>query len=140
MKKNTSNKIIKLFKAKFFPYKKIVINIGHPSEKLINFIQEKIKINVTDYYHQIDNYSLKHIRKNHPNIKIADLIRIPEILKNPDKISHEGKSKQEVECFKYKKAFNGTTYYIEEVRTGSKTLSLKTMYKRKTLSGASHAS
>ena len=119
--------------------------IGKVTEQQAKVIQDALGIDVSGYKHTIDKSEIGHIFNNHGDIKqeenrgqIAvnndDFARIPEILANPDKIEYSDKNDKGLETITYTKAFNGTTYIIEEIRTGKKELALNTMYKRKTRS------
>lgn len=128
--------ISQFFIAKHNTYQQIFV-LGTPGGTTIKIFEQSTGINVSNFRHQIDNSALGHVKKNHPNITASDFRKIPKILKTPDGITYEGKSKQGLETIKYKKTFNQTTYYyIEEARTGKRVLSLKTIYKLKTPSGA----
>ena len=135
--------IVVLANKKLTPYRVEKINLGSVENKIVEVIQVAIGLDVSGFTHEVDNYALYHALVKHGNDPLPltgkDFIKIPDIIKNPDKIEYEGKTKQGLDAFKYTKRFNGTTYYVEEVRRGNHTLNLKTMYKTKTPSGASLA-
>jgi hypothetical protein len=60
----------------------------------------------------------------------ADIEKIPEILEAPDKIEISGKTRQGLDGILYVKRFNGTVYYVQEVRTGRRQLATVTMWKK----------
>ena len=98
----------------------------------------------SDYKHSIENTAIIHNQKKHgselteaPRGQIAitekDYELIPDILENYDCIEVElGLNRLGLQTIKYTKVYkDGTTYYLEEVRTGRKSLAFKTMYKQK---------
>jgi hypothetical protein len=48
-----------------------------------------------------------------------------------DSVKYTGKTYRELDTFEYRKKINGTVVYVEEVRTGRKTLATKTLWKHK---------
>lgn len=84
-------------------------------------------VDLADYTHSIDESGLRHALK-HPDISISDILLIPFIIAEYDKVYPGNKPFTIV----YEKEFVDTVVYIEEIRTGRKKLVLKTMYKRKT--------
>lgn len=137
------NKIFNLANKKLISNKVEKVNIGPVEQKVIDTVKNATGMDIKGYKHDVDNYGLHHALKKHGNdsmpLKKEDFKLIPDIIKNYDKIIYEGKTQKGLglDAFKYIKRYNGTTYVIEEVRTGSKTLSFKTMYKTKTPSTAS---
>ena len=97
---------------------------------------------IEGYNHAIDNYSINHIRNDHGDaerekergqIAIADddIKSIPLVLQNPDYIIYGTKNRLGKDGIIYVKNMDtNTTLYIEEVRTGNKTLSADTLYKK----------
>lgn len=112
--------------------KTIQLELFPATEKIKTFAKAK-NINIEGYKHFIDSNSLQHSLNRHSKDKLPinkeDFKKIPEIINTYDDVYYEGKNKLGLETFKYKKAYNGTTYYVEEVRTGKKQLMTKTMYK-----------
>lgn len=96
---------------------------------------------VEGYNHTIDNYAIKHVRKRHGNAKKeasrgqiavtdADFQFIPEILENPDIVVLGTMTKQNKQGVAYlKKMADGSTLYLEEIRTGKAQLAAVTMMK-----------
>jgi DNA repair protein RadC len=102
----------------------------------------KIGLDCQGYTHRLENYGLRHMLQEHGNPKretrrrqiavtIDDLKKIPDIIHNPDGMSKSKKTSLGNEVIIYNKQYNGTVYYLEEVRTGNKTLTSKTMYIKK---------
>ena len=117
------------------------VTIGKAADNVKNEAQ-KHNINLDGYEHNIDYSGLKHIEREHN--KQSEVLRgqvpitpddyrlIPEIIYNADNVQYAGKNDLGKDCFKYTKQMpDGTVYYVEEVRTGRKTLTTNTMYKHK---------
>lgn len=129
-------------KAKNNPNERQKLVIGKVSKDL----QEKAQQNgydISEYNHDIDVSGTRHSFKNHGNEKkenlrgqIAitdeDFERIPEIIYGYDDV-HFGESDEKgTPLIKYHKKFDdGTSIYAEEIRTRQKTLTIKSLYKRK---------
>jgi hypothetical protein len=99
-------------------------------------ILKSFNFDYSKYSHEIDSYGLKHVRSRHASGKFgvtnSDFFRIPYILEYPDSVHYTRPSDINTHIIKYTKNINGTTYhYLEEIRTGKKTLSMKTFYKTK---------
>lgn len=135
-----SEQVINLLKLKYTPYKKQFISLGEIRKNIAEDFKLRYDLDISGYKHEINNYAIHHALKEHPNLLEIDFARIPEILMFPDEVFYEGKSRLGLHVIKYRKAFNGTTYYLEEIRGGKKLLGMKTMYKTKTPSSASYAS
>lgn len=65
-----------------------------------------------------------------------DLKRIPEVVATPDSIEPVGRTAVGREALVYMKRVNGDIYYVKEIRTGRRELSLTTMWKRPATPGA----
>lgn len=115
-----------------------IIDFGKISNRRIKTIGSALGIPIAAYRHQMDSFAFAHILKRHSNITLEDFLIIPDIIAAPDEVLYEGLSKQGLHMIKYSKNFGETFYYIEEVRTGRKVLSVKTMYKIKKPSSTSH--
>lgn len=107
-------------------------------------IKVETGLDLTGFTHEIDNYSINHVLKQHGNpkkeesrgqvaITQADFTLIPDIVKNYDSIEHAGKTNVGRDAIKYVKRYDDTVYYVEEVRDGKKgnRLTMQTMYKVK---------
>lgn len=98
-------------------------------------------IDIDDTYkHVIDNYAINHALKKHAGeterkrgqmpLEDKDFENIEEIVTDYDSITIDRNGNKEI--IKYQKTYpDGTTYYVEEVRSGRKELAMVTMYKHK---------
>ncbi|PJK03982.1 hypothetical protein CO612_07685 [Lysobacteraceae bacterium NML71-0210] len=98
-------------------------------------------LDILGYKHAVDGSAIRHVFKNHGNAKKeaargqiaitdADFERIPEILESPDKRIYGLKNDIGHEMVGYLKTMpDGTTFYLEEVRTGRRTLTAQSMRK-----------
>lgn len=116
-------------------------DIASISKEEANNIRQKTGIDIDeDYKHVIESDAINHIMNRHGNggsgitgnqipVTKADFELIPDIIVNPDNI-RKGDTVDGKERILYEKKFeDGTTVFIEEVRTGRKKLAVKTMYK-----------
>lgn len=112
------------------------ITIGKANQPIIQEAKRSLGIDVSEFNHEVDAFGFKHAIKRHSSGPMAltdeDIKSIPDIIKHPDKVIYSGKNKRGLDVFRYMKRHNGTTHYLEEVRSGRKTLDLNTMYKTKT--------
>lgn len=104
-------------------------------------------IDVTeDYKHTIDNNAIRHALNRHGSekerlqgqlpITEEDIENISDVVNNYDDIDIE-ENKREQKTIVYKKSYpDGTTIYIEEVRTGRKELAMASIRKKATLTDA----
>lgn len=104
--------------------------------------------NIFGFRHTIDNYFVKHIRKQHGNEEIErargqravtdeDLRQIPFIIENPDFLIYGAKNDLKNNTISFvKNSENGSTLFVEEIRNGRRRLACDTMYK---LAGTSDA-
>lgn len=92
------------------------------------------------YTHTIDSFGMRHSYKQHGDekgeakrgqqaISREDFARIEQIIASPDARENGGKTKQGRDVLRYRKRFNGTVIYVEEVRTGKKELAFLSMWK-----------
>ena len=126
-----------------------------PQEPLEKIIITKVKtqyidnaksigIDIKGYYHEISNYFIRHVLKNHGNerketgrgnlpVKDEDFMQIPVIIESPDYIIFGAKRNNENRIIYIKHIEDGTILYFEEILTGknNKTLRGNTMYKTK---------
>lgn len=98
-------------------------------------------LDITGFTHAIDGSAIRHTFKNHGNEKReagrgqvavteSDIEAIPDILAAPDRVFYGMKNDIGRDLIAYQKAMpNGTTLYLEEVRTGRKTLTTQSMRK-----------
>jgi hypothetical protein len=105
---------------------------------------QKAGVNIEGYKHEISNYFIHHVIKNHGNekselirgnvpIKDDDFEKIPEIIDHPDWVIFGAKRNNEDRIIYVKHTENGTVFYFEEILRGRNNRSLRgnTMYKTK---------
>jgi len=129
-----------LDKVKNSPNEHIKINVGKVSNRLIS--EGKLNgFDFSDYIHNLDvsglRHALKHHGKNNEKINTQipiddnDLKQIPRILYDYDSVTFGTKDSKGTDIVKYKKQLlNCEIIYLEEIRTGKKTLTIKSMYKK----------
>jgi len=102
----------------------------------------EIGIELEGYKHILDDGSIRHVIKQHGNrdkeelrgqvaVTEMDFTLIPSILTEYDKVRSGGKSSLGLDVIIFEKVITDTYFYLVEVRTGRKRLSMKTLYKRK---------
>ena len=128
-------------KAHKTPSEHLTLDLGEVSEKIIKAAKEK-GFNIEGYSHLLDVSGVRHAFLKHgvSGLKVArgqeaitdkDIFKIPEIIDSFDTIDFPGKNKIGRDLIRYSKRFkDGTTYYVEEIRTGKKKLAIQTLYKR----------
>jgi phage gp29-like protein len=95
-----------------------------------------------DFVHSIDQSAVLHMLSRHGEgsefragqvaLSHEDIGRIPEIIASPDEIAAPPNAKPgHAPTVMYRKRFNGTIYYLEEVRTGRRQMAAVTLYKVK---------
>lgn len=133
--------IVNLAKREFTPYQKQAVDLFKAQPETKQVIKDALNIDVGGFTHQVDKYALKHSLDGHIKdilpMTTDDFRFIPDILKNPDNVKYSGKTATGRDAVQYQKRYNGTTYYVEEIRTGKQNLNMTTMYKEP--SGASTA-
>ena len=120
-----------------------IIKVHDLGERQINLLESLSLGILEEFKWTIDNYAIIHTHNKHGQEKkeisrgqipvvITDYLLIPEIVKEPDKISVGEKSNIGTELIIYEKDIDGVNYfYVEEVRKKRKSLAMKTLYKRK---------
>ncbi len=99
-----------------------------------------LKQNVEGYRHSVDSYAVRHILDSHgpdsnenargqENVSREDFKKIPEIVSHPDTVEHGGYDDRGRDLIRYTKRYNGTTFYVEEVRGKRRELMAKTLWK-----------
>ena len=118
------------------------VDIGEVSDKLKDEAS-KAGFDLSGYVHNIDVSGVRHAFLHHGDKKkeekrgqIAitddDIKKIPQIVKEYDTVDFGGTNSIGRDIIKYSKKFDdGTTFYVEEIRTGRKRLTIQTMYKNK---------
>lgn len=97
-------------------------------------------INIKGFTHSLDNFFVNHIIKKHGDekteakrgnvhITAEDIKNIPDILQSPDFIIYGTKTKTGNKAIVFAKKINNSTIFVEEIRTGKKTLAAQTLYK-----------
>lgn len=105
-------------------------------------ILAKTGVDVAGYKRTLDSSAVKHILKEHgdaekeaPRGQVAitkeDFASLADTLRNADAVEPGKKTAQGLETIRYYKDGDGTTYIVEEVRTGRGKLVPKTMRKHK---------
>ena len=98
-------------------------------------------IDLKGYKHVIETSGVQHSEKRHGKqsndrlpLSIKDYLLIPYIIRNRDKveISTTKTKRHNMEVLVYEKLIGMNYYYVEEIRTGKKSLAFHTLYKRKT--------
>ena len=97
-------------------------------------------LDVFGYERIIDSSSIIHSIKEHGNesrkdqisLKPEDLLLIPEISIHYDRVIRSGKNNKGLQVILFEKRFEDKYYYLEEIRTRRKKLSLTTMYIKRT--------
>ena len=106
-------------------------------------LREVTGLKLEGYRHTVDFSGIRHTFRKHGEdrtelprgqlaVNVDDIARIPDIVSSPDEIRSRGKDEMGNELIEYQKRVNGTTYYVEEVRTGRKELVIKTLWKTRT--------
>lgn len=116
------------------------IRYGLVDEQVGLAIKSATDQDLEGYRHSVDNQAILKILKDHgrdateaPRGQIPvtreDIALIPEIVARPDLIESAETSSYGAPLIRYVKRFNGTTYFVEEVRRGREELAAKTMWK-----------
>ncbi|NRA62094.1 MAG: hypothetical protein HRU25_14585, partial [Psychrobium sp.] len=137
----TPDDVVKLAQGKLDIHKKIRLSViqGKEAVKLGNTLGE----DVDGFKHVVDVSAIKHTFKSHGDDKTEnmrgqiavtsdDFYKIGDIINAPDGVKLVGQDKAGKKLLQYKKTFNGTTYYVEEVRNKRQELAFKTMWKTHT--------
>ncbi|MBO4644158.1 MAG: hypothetical protein J5716_06095 [Alphaproteobacteria bacterium] len=129
-------------KAKNNPSEYEKVDLGNVSDRLKKDALES-GFDLSGYSHNIDVSGVRCAFLEHGNPKTEenrgqkaitdeDIKKIPQIVQDYDYIEFPGKNSIGRDVIKYqKKLEDGTTFYVEEIRTGRKNLTIQTMYKRK---------
>ena len=98
-------------------------------------------IDLKGYKHVIETSGIRHSENRHGKqskdrelLSIEDYLLVPFIIRNRDKVSiSTSKSKRhKMNLLVYEKLIGLNYYYVEEIRTGNRSLAFQTMYKRAT--------
>ena len=106
-------------------------------------LEKLLNLSLKHFKRTIDNYAIIYTQNKHGQgnkeisrgqiaVRIEDYLMIPIIVRNADYISIGEKSNIGTELIIYEKEIEGICYfYVEEVRKKRRSLSMKTLYKRK---------
>ncbi|MBS0207725.1 MAG: hypothetical protein JSS27_02105 [Planctomycetes bacterium] len=118
------------------------VDLGQVTADQVQAISTAANGDVSGFHHVLDGSAYRHILAEHGSeqerlrgqepIGDADFERLPEILASPDRVTAAGVSNLGQPLIRYEKRFNGTTYYVEEVRQAKNELAAKSLWKRKT--------
>ena len=108
---------------------------GQASERLVSDMQTFYGVDVEGKTHVLSDNDIRHIDNSHGRgnanekypVTAADLEQIPDIVENYDNVYYVTKENGQVGIY-YEKRHNGTTYYLEAVKSGN-SLSNKQMIK-----------
>lgn len=140
--KNYEEDVVKAIEqAKNSPNDKLKVSIGSVSSKLASEAH-KNGFDVEGYTHDVDVSGIRHTFKQHGGnqeykrgqipINDEDIKKIPDVIYNFDKVTFGTKDSKGTDIITYEKRMDdGDVFYLEEIRTGRKTLTLKTMYKKR---------
>ncbi len=127
--------------ARNFPNERRKVVVGNASTELISKAK-KAGIDIAGYVHDVDVSGIRHAIIQHGNRKTEiprgqlaitddDILKIPEIIGSYDNVDFPGKNRSGLDTVVYTKSMDdGTVYFYEEIRTGKKTLTFLTMYKK----------
>jgi len=115
--------------------------IGVVGPWLVDMAREKLGVDITGYRHVIDTSAVKHIRNRHGAeaaerargqipLTDEDIAHIPDLLSSPDKVVFGTKNRLGHDQIAFVKTLpDGSTLYLEEVRTGRRELAAMSMRK-----------
>ena len=132
------------------PFSELVELIGTTCDYKFCIIDENIDdelmqlaakhgIDLTGYKHVIETSGIQHAENRHGKqsndrtpLTLEDYLLVPYIIKQRDNLSiSTTKTRQrESTVLVYEKQIDLDFYYVEEIRTGKKSLSFQTLYKR----------
>ena len=132
------------------PFSELVELIGTSCDYKFCIIDENIddelielaaqhNINLKGYKHVIETTGIQHSINRHGEqsndrepLSLEDFLLIPFIIRNRDKVnvSTTTTKRHEAKVLVYEKQIGPEYYYVEEIRTGKKSLAFHTLYKR----------
>jgi hypothetical protein len=117
------------------------VKIGKAAPWIVQNAKD-VGIDIDGYEHEVSNYFIRHVIKNHGDEKTEknrgnlpvlddDFERIPTIIESPDYTIFGAKRSNENRIIYIKSLDSGTMLYFEEILTGERNKSLRgnTMYK-----------
>ncbi len=128
-------KLIELSKSKVIQNQTVTFEINVEVKDLLAV---ELKKDCSEYHFQIDIYAIKHIFKEHGDVKkeenrgqIAiqdnDILLLIDVLQEPDLIFNSGKNKLGKETVTFMKIIDDKYVVVQEVREGRKTIALNSM-------------
>lgn len=134
------------------PFLKLIELIGTTCDYKFCIVDENIDdelmslaakhgIDLTGYKHVIETSGVQHSEKRHGQesndrtpLSFEDYLLVPYIIKNRDNVSISTSltRQRQSTVLIYEKQIDHLFYYVEEIRTGKKSLAFQTMYKRAT--------
>ncbi|MGI9113924.1 MAG: class I tRNA ligase family protein [Chthoniobacterales bacterium] len=127
--------------------RKQFITFGVVERAQADRIKSATRQDVAGFRRYIDVFALRHILNKHDSehetnkqnvpVGFSDLLRIPDIVREPDAIESAGETSLHLPAIRYIKRIGETICYVEEVLLGRRLLAAKTMYKK--AATASHA-
>jgi len=122
------------------------VAFGQVTPELAQKIITATGLNLDGYIHVLDNYGVRHARKEHSDagaerrrgqepVDDATFLLIPLVVLAPDSIEHGGKSSTGLDVVRFKKQINGVFVVVEEVRASKNLLAVVTVYRLSTAAG-----
>jgi diguanylate cyclase (GGDEF)-like protein len=120
--------------------KKDAVRFKGVAPKATKILKNKADVDASGFTHEIDNSSVRHALKRHGNpeaetrrgqgaVTVSDFAKVPDVVRNPDRVEYAGTTHQGLPVLRYYKRINGHMVVVEEARTGKNQLSLVTMWK-----------
>ena len=128
-------KLIELSKEKVIENQSVIFEIN---EEVKVLLKSELNKDCSEYHFQIDIYAIKHIFKEHGNVKkedsrgqIAiqdnDILLLIDVLQEPDLVFNSGNNKLGKETITFVKMIEDKYVVVQEVRDGKKMIALNSM-------------
>lgn len=91
--------------------------------------QRGIDTDVSGYHHEVGAYAAREASRGQLPLTAEDWAAIPDVLSAPDRVAYVERTRQGRDGIGYWKQINGHLLYVEEVRTGRRSLTAVTMRK-----------
>ena len=128
-------KLIELSKEKLSDNQSVIFEINEDVKILL---KSELNKDCSEYRFQIDIYAIKHIFKEHGNVKkedsrgqIAvqdnDILLLVDVLQEPDLVFSSGNNKLGKETITFVKMIEDKYVVVQEVREGKKIIALNSM-------------
>ena len=119
------------------------VALGQVTPALAERIQSLTGLRLAGSLHVLDNYGVRHARKEHGQpgeeqrrgqeaITDDTFLDVPWVLSAPDEVELAGKNSNGLDMLRFKKRINGHLVIVEEVRASTGLLAVVTVYQRKT--------